>query len=164
MILQQKDEFQFNGRNKRPPLDPVDSMLSYVYTLLAHETSAVAEAAGLNAYVGFLHRDRPGRLSLGLDLMEEFRSIIADRFVLTLINNRVINEKSFNNQENGSVLLNDDGRKTFFEAWQKRKQDVIMHPFLQEKIPWGLVPFVQAQLLARYIRGDIDEYPSYLWK
>lgn len=91
-------------------------------------------------------------------------SIIADRFVLTLINNRVINEKSFNNQENGSVLLNDDGRKTFFEAWQKRKQDVIMHPFLQEKIPWGLVPFVQAQLLARYIRGDIDEYPSYLWK
>lgn len=118
----------------------------------------------MDPYIGFMHRDRPGRLSLALDLMEEFRSIIADRFVLTLINNRVINEKSFNNQENGSVLLNDDGRKTFFEAWQKRKQDVIMHPFLQEKIPWGLVPFVQAQLLGRYIRGDIDEYPSYLWK
>lgn len=164
LILQNKGYFRFTNRNKRPPADPVNALLSFAYTILANDCAAALEGAGLDPYVGFMHRDRPGRLSLALDLMEEFRSIIADRFVLTLINNRVINEKSFNNQENGSVLLNDDGRKTFFEAWQKRKQDVIMHPFLQEKIPWGLVPFVQAQLLARYIRGDIDEYPSYLWK
>ena len=164
LILQNKAYFSFTNRNKRPPTDPVNALLSFAYTILTNDCAAALEGAGLDPYIGFLHRDRPGRLSLALDLMEEFRSIIADRFVLTLINNRVINEKSFNNQENGSVLLNDDGRKTFFEAWQKRKQDVIMHPFLQEKIPWGLVPFVQAQLLARYIRGDIDEYPSYLWK
>ena len=164
LILQNKGYFRFTNRNKRPPADPVNALLSFAYTILANDCAAALEGAGLDPYIGFMHRDRPGRLSLALDLMEEFRSIIADRFVLTLINNRVINEKSFNNQENGSVLLNDDGRKTFFEAWQKRKQDVIMHPFLQEKIPWGLVPFVQAQLLARYIRGDIDEYPSYLWK
>lgn len=164
LILQNKGYFRFTNRNKRPPADPVNALLSFAYTILANDCAAALEGTGLDPYIGFLHRDRPGRLSLALDLMEEFRSIIADRFVLTLINNRVINEKSFNNQENGSVLLNDDGRKTFFEAWQKRKQDVIMHPFLQEKIPWGLVPFVQAQLLARYIRGDIDEYPSYLWK
>lgn len=164
LVLQNKAYFRFTNRNKRPPTDPVNALLSFAYTILANDCAAALEGAGLDPYIGFMHRDRPGRLSLALDLMEEFRSIIADRFVLTLINNRVINEKSFNNQENGSVLLNDDGRKTFFEAWQKRKQDVIMHPFLQEKIPWGLVPFVQAQLLARYIRGDIDEYPSYLWK
>ena len=164
LILQNKGYFRFTNRNKRPPADPVNALLSFAYTILANDCAAALEGTGLDPYIGFLHRDRPGRLSLALDLMEEFRSIIADRFVLTLINNRVINEKSFNNQENGSVLLNDDGRKTFFEAWQKRKQYVIMHPFLQEKIPWGLVPFVQAQLLARYIRGDIDEYPSYLWK
>lgn len=164
LILQNKGYFRFTNRNKRPPADPVNALLSFAYTILANDCAAALEGTGLDPYIGFLHRDRPGRLSLALDLMEEFRSIIADRFVLTLINNRVINEKSFNNQENGSVLLNDDGRKTFFEAWQKRKQEVIMHPFLQEKIPWGLVPFVQAQLLARYIRGDIDEYPSYLCK
>ena len=140
LILQNKAYFSFTNRNKRPPTDPVNALLSFAYTILTNDCAAA------------------------LEVMEEFRSIIADRFVLTLINNRVINEKSFNNQENGSVLLSEDGRKMFLEAWQKRKQDVIMHPFLQEKIPWGLVPFVQAQLLARYIRGDIDEYPSYLWK
>lgn len=164
LVLQNKVYFRFKNRNKRPPTDPVNALLSFAYTILANDCAAALEGAGLDPYIGFLHRDRPGRLSLALDLMEEFRSITADRFVLTLINNRVINEKSFNNQENGSVLLTDDGRKIFLEAWQKRKQDIIMHPFLQEKIPWGLIPFVQAQLLARYIRGDIDEYPSYLWK
>ena len=139
-------------------------MLSFAYTILANDCAAALEGAGLDPYVGFLHRDRPGRLSLALDLMEEFRSIVADRFVLTLVNNRVVHEKSFFMQENGSVLLTDDGRKAFFDAWQKRKQEVVMHPFLQEKIPWGLLPFVQAQLVARVLRGDLDEYPAYLWK
>lgn len=133
LVLQNKAYFRFTNRNKRPPTDPVNALLSFAYTILANDCAAALEGAGLDPYIGFMHRDRPGRLSLALDLMEEFRSIIADRFVLTLINNRVINEKSFNNQENGSVLLNDDGRKTFFEAWQKRKQDVIMHPFCKKK-------------------------------
>lgn len=122
MILQQKDEFQFNGRNKRPPLDPVDSMLSYVYTLLAHETSAVAEAAGLNAYVGFLHRDRPGRLSLGLDLMEEFRNILADRFVLSLINRREVTIDSFSQKESGAVTICDEARKTILSQWRNKNK------------------------------------------
>lgn len=164
LILQRKTFFKFNGRIKRPPTDPVNALLSFAYTILANDCAAALEGAGLDPYVGFLHRDRPGRLSLALDLMEEFRSIVADRFVLTLVNNRVVHEKSFFMQENGSVLLTDDGRKAFFDAWQKRKQEVVMHPFLQEKIPWGLLPFVQAQLVARVLRGDLDEYPAYLWK
>ena len=164
LILQKKSYFVFNGRVKRPPTDPVNALLSFAYTVLANDCAAALEGVGLDTYVGFLHRDRPGRASLALDLMEEFRSVIADRTVLNLINNRVLQKKSFAIQENGSVLLTDDGRKAFFEAWQKRKQEIIIHPFLQEKMPWGLVPFVQAQLLTRYIRGDVDEYPAYLWK
>lgn len=164
LILQKKLYFKFNGRIKRPPTDPVNALLSFAYTILANDCAAALEGVGLDPYVGFLHRDRPGRASLALDLMEEFRSIIADRFVLTLINNRVVNEKSFSVQENGSVLLTDDARRLFLDSWQKRKQDIIMHPFLQEKVPWGLLPFVQAQLLARFIRGDMEEYPAYLWK
>ena len=118
----------------------------------------------MDPYVGFLHRDRPGRLSLALDLMEELRSAFADRFVLTMINNRIVNKKSFITQENGAVLLTDTARKEFLNAWQERKKIVITHPFIEEKIPWGLVPFVQAQLLARFLRGDVSEYPSFLWK
>lgn len=164
LILQKKGYFKFAGRVKRPPTDPVNALLSFAYTILANDCAAALEGAGLDPYVGFLHRDRPGRLSLALDLMEEFRSIMADRIVLTLINNRIVNEKSFVTQENGSIFLTDDARRVFLEAWQKRKQEVVLHPFLQEKIPWGLLPFVQAQLLARCLRGDLDEYPAYLWK
>ena len=142
----------------------MNALLSFAYAILANDCAAALEGVGLDAYVGFLHRDRPGRMSLALDLMEEFRSVIADRCVLTLINNRMLCKKDFMLQEDGAVLLNDIGRKIFLEAWQKRKQDVIMHPFLSEKLPIGLLPFVQAQLLARCLRKDLDEYPGYLWK
>ena len=162
--MQNKDTFSFNGRVKRPPTDPVNALLSFAYSILANDCASALESVGLDAYVGFLHRDRPGRYSLALDLMEEVRSVFADRFVLTLINNRIINKKSFVIQDNEAVLLTDNGRKTFLSEWQERKRDAITHPFLEEKIPWGLVPFVQAQLLARFIRGDLEAYPAFLWK
>jgi len=164
LILQQKEQFYFKGRNKRPPLDNVNAMLSFVYTLLAHDTAAALETVGLDAYVGFLHRDRPGRISLALDLMEELRSVYADRFVLSLINKRIVNGSGFTQKENGAIIMNDDTRKTILSSWQEKKQEKITHPFLNEKIEWGLVPYVQALLLARYIRGDLDEYPPFLWK
>ncbi len=164
MILQQKKDFFFYGRNRRPPLDNVNAMLSFAYTLLANDMASALEAVGLDAYVGFLHRDRPGRVSLALDMIEELRAIYADRFVLTLINKRIVNGKGFLAKENGAVIMTDDTRKMFINAWQERKQQKIQHPFLGEKISWGLVPYVQALLLARYIRGDLDEYPPFLWK
>lgn len=122
------------------------------------------EGVGLDSYVGFLHRDRPGRKSLALDLMEEFRSIYADRFVLTLINTKMIKPKDFEKQENGAVFLSKNAKKVILSEWQNKKKDVITHPFLNERIPWGLVPHIQALLLARCIRGDLDEYPAFLWK
>lgn len=163
-ILQSKDYFRFDGRNKRPPRDPVNALLSFTYTLLANDCASALESTGLDPYVGFLHRDRPGRMSLALDLMEEFRSIFADRFVLNLINNRAVNSGSFKIRENGSVLLKDDARKALLASWQERKKTVVQHPFLGEKVPWGLLPFVQAQLLARCLRGDLDRYPAFLRK
>lgn len=164
LILQQKDTFYFHTRNKRPPLDNVNAMLSFVYTLLAHDVAAALETVGLDAYVGFLHTDRPGRISLALDMMEELRSIFADRFVISLINKKVINGNGFEKQENGAVTMKDDTRKEILRCWQERKQDKIKHPFLDESIEWGLVPYVQAMLLARFIRGDLDGYPPFLWK
>ncbi len=164
LILQQKQEFFFHGRNKRPPLDNVNAMLSFVYTLLAHDVAAALETVGLDPYVGFLHRDRPGRISLALDLMEELRYILADRFVISLINKRVVNSGGFTQKEDGAVIMDDDTRKTILQAWQSRKQEKITHPFLQEKLEWGLVPYAQAMLLARFIRGDLEEYPPFLWK
>ena len=164
MILQNKKCFVFNGRVKRPPTDAVNALLSFAYTMLANDCASALEGVGLDSYVGFLHRDRPGRISLALDLMEEFRSVVADRFVLTLINNRMINQKSFKVQENGSVLLSDEAKKIVLNEWQERKKQVITHPFLNEKLPWGLVPHIQAQLLARYLRGDLEEYPCFMWK
>lgn len=164
LILQQKDAFFFKGRNKRPPLDNVNALLSFAYSLLAGMCGAALEAVGLDPYVGFFHTDRPGRMSLALDLMEEFRGVMADRFVLTLINKRVIKDKDFIRKENGAVILEDSGRKTFLKAWQEKKQEVIKHPFLDEKIEWGMAPYVQAMLLARYLRGDLDEYPPFMWK
>lgn len=164
MILQQKADFYFYNRNRRPPTDNVNALLSFAYTLLANDVAAALEAVGLDAYVGFLHRDRPGRASLALDLMEELRGVLADRFVLSLINKKVIQPNDFLKKENGAILLNDDARRKFLTAWQERKQDTLTHPRLKEKITWGLVPHAQALLLARYLRGDSEEYPPFLWK
>ncbi len=164
MILSNKDVFSFQGRTRRPPLAPFNALLSFAYSLLANDCASALESVGLDSYVGFLHRDRPGRTSLALDLMEELRPCLADRFVLTLINNRVMNASDFQQQEGGAVLLTDEARRTFLKAWQERKRELITHPYLGEKIPWGLVPYLQALLLSRYIRGDLDAYPPFLWK
>ena len=164
LLLNRKEDFYFRGRNRRPPLDRVNAMLSFAYSLLAHDCASALESVGLDAYVGFLHRDRPGRESLALDLMEELRPCMADRFVLTLVNNRMVRPEDFQTQDSGAVLLTDDGRKKFLKAWQERKRDTLTHPYLNEKMSWGLVPYVQALLLARYLRGDLDAYPPFLWK
>lgn len=164
MILQGKETFFFHERSRRPPMDAFNALLSFAYVLLAHDCASALESVGLDAYVGYLHRGRPGRESLALDLMEELRPCLADRFVLTLINNRIIKADSFEFRESGAVLLTDDGRRTFVQKWQERKKETITHPYLEEKVPWGLVPYVQSLLLARYLRGDLDGYPPFLWK
>jgi CRISPR-associated protein Cas1 len=164
MILQQKEDFFFHSRSRRPPLDNVNAMLSFAYSLLANDMAAALEGVGLDAFVGFMHRERPGRASLALDVMEELRGVYVDRFVLTLINKKVMNKGDFFKKENGAVIMTDDARKKFLSAWQARKQESITHPYLGEKIAWGLVPHSQALLLARYLRDDLDEYPPFLWK
>ena len=164
MILGDKETFSFQGRSRRPPLDAVNAMLSFAYSLLAHDCASALESAGLDSYVGFLHRDRPGRTSLALDLMEELRPCMADRFVLTLINNRQVKAADFQYMESGAVLLTDSGRKTFLKHWQEKKKEALTHPYLGEKLPWGMIPYIQALLLARYLRGDLDAYPPFLWK
>ena len=164
LILNQREDFRFEGRNRRPPMDRVNAALSMTYTLLTHDCAAALESVGLDAYVGFMHRDRPGRASLALDLMEELRAPLADRLVLTLINTRALQRQHFRTQSGGAVLLTDEGRKTLLNAWQTRKREEITHPFLKEKLAWGLVPYVQALLLARHLRGDLEGYPPFLWK
>lgn len=164
LIVHQKNDFVLSGRNRRPPKDPVNALLSFAYTLLAHEVQSALESVGVDPYVGFLHVDRPGRASLALDMMEEFRSYLADRLVLTLINRKQIGIKGFTNQGDAGILMDDTTRKELLTTWQKRKQEEITHPFLQEKVPIGLLPYVQAQLLARFIRGDIDNYPVFVMK
>ena len=164
LILNQKDEFIFHGRSRRPPLDNVNAMLSFGYTMLANDCASALEGVGLDSYVGFMHRDRPGRKSLALDLMEELRPILVDRFVITLINTRKIRGEHFEKQESGAVEMTTDGRKIFLAAWQEHKREEIIHPFLKMKIQWGLVPHVQALLLARHLRDDLDGYPPFLWK
>lgn len=164
LILQQKSDFKFESRNKRPTTDNVNAMLSFVYTLLTNQIISALEIVGLDPYVGYLHTDRPGRASLALDMIEEFRSVYADRFVLSLINKKIVNKKNFIRKENGTVLMDDDLRKKLLIEWQNKKKEVITHPFLQEKVEWGMVPYVQAMLLARYLRGDLDGYPVFLWK
>lgn len=156
--------FVFGGRVRRPPTDPVNALLSYVYTLITHECSSALQGVGLDSYVGFLHQDRPGRTSLALDLLEEFRAPWADRFVLTLINRKQIQLSDFISEASGAIRLKDDARKKLLTAWQERKQVEIMHPYLEEKIPIGLLPHCQAMLLARHIRGDTEYYPPYLVK
>lgn len=165
MILKNRDFFRFTGRTRRPPLDPVNALLSFGYSLLALEVTSALESVGLDPYVGFLHRDRPGRPSLALDLMEELRVPIVDRFALSLINMEQINPEHFIKRENGAVLLEEQARKKIFlSQWQARKRDMITHPFLKEKISFGLLPYCQAMLLARVIRGDLDVYPPFFLK
>ena len=164
LILQQKKEFKFSGRSRRPPMDNVNALLSFVYTLLTNSITSALETVGLDPYVGYLHTDRPGRASLSLDLIEELRAVLADRFVLTLINKKMISGKNFKIKENGAVLMDDELRKKVLIEWQTKKKEELTHPFLNEKIEWGMVPFVQAMLLARYLRGDLDGYPVFLWK
>lgn len=164
LILNQKDDFIFQTRNRRPPMDRVNALLSFAYTVVERECANALRSVGLDPFVGFKHTDRPGRESMALDIMEEFRSILCDRFVLTLINTKTVRKDSFMKGDDGAVLLNDKGRKIFFNNWQNRKRDLITHPFLKEKMEWGLVPYIQALLLARTIRGDIEEYPPFLWK
>lgn len=164
LFLRDPEAFFFEGRNRRSPLDRVNAMLSFSYSLLTSECASALAASGLDAYVGFLHSDRPGRSSLALDLMEELRPVMADRLVVTLVNNRIISPSDFVTEESGAVRMKNDARKRFLAAWQDRKQEMISHPFLQEKMPWGLVPHIQAMLLARHLRGDLDAYPPFLWK
>lgn len=164
LILQQKKDFPFHGRNKRPPLDNMNAMLSFVYTLLTNTVASALESVGLDPYVGYLHTERPGRVSLALDMIEELRAVLADRFVLSLVNKKIVTGKSFKQKENGAVLLDDEFRKRLLAEWQSKKKETLTHPYLKEKVEWGMVPYVQAMLLARYLRGDLDGYPVFLWK
>lgn len=164
LILQQKSEFSFHVRNRRPPLDKVNALLSFTYSLLTSMCVAALETVGLDPYAGFMHTDRPGRCSMALDLLEELRAPYADRFVLSCINKRIVDSADFEQKENGAVFLNEAGRKKYLSAWQNKKAEKLTHPYLQESIEWGLVPYVQALLLARYIRGDLDGYPPFFWK
>jgi CRISPR-associated protein Cas1 len=164
LITASKGEFFFRGRTRRPPLDNVNALLSFVYTLLTHDIAAALETVGLDPAAGFLHRDRPGRPSLALDLLEELRPVIADRLVLSMINRRQVAARGFRKTEVGGIVMDDATRKEVLIAYQKRKQEEIQHPFLGERVAYGLVPYLQATLLARFIRGDLDGYPSVLWK
>lgn len=164
LIINQKEDFPFNGRNRRPPKDAVNAMLSLAYTLLTNDVTSALETVGLDPYVGFMHTLRPGRASLALDMVEELRAYLGDRFVLSLINRRQISASDFLYQAEKGVVLTDNGRKTFLTAWQNRKKETVTHPFLQEKIPIGLIPYAQAMLMARCVRGDLDTYPVFLVK
>jgi CRISP-associated protein Cas1 len=164
LITVQKDCFYFRGRNRRPPLDNVNALLSFFYTLLLHDAISALESVGLDPAVGFLHRDRPGRPGLALDLMEEFRPLLADRLALSLINRKQVHNDGFRVSESGAVIMDDDTRKSVIMAFQKRKQEEIEHPFLGEKIQVGMLTFVQALLLARHLRGDLDGYPPFIWR
>jgi len=155
---------RFNGRNRRPPVDRVNCLLSFLYTLVTHDIRSALESCGLDPAAGFLHKDRPGRPSLALDMLEEFRSYIADRMALSLINRGQIQANDFTVSETGAVIMKDDARKTLLTAYQKRKQEEIEHPFVREKMAVGLIWHMQAMLLARYIRGDIDMYPPFVWR
>lgn len=162
LLLNQKDDFVFNGRNRRPPKDAINAMLSFVYTLICNDVTAALETVGLDPYVGFMHTLRPGRPSLSLDLMEEMRAYLGDRLVLSLINRKQISIKDFVKQGDEGIVMTDSGRKTIITAWQNRKKDQFTHPYLNEKVSIGLLPYIQATLLARFIRKDIDDYPVFL--
>lgn len=164
LIRHESDAFRFTGRNRRPPRDCTNALLSFLYTLLTHDCRSALESVGLDPAVGFLHRDRPGRSSLALDLAEEFRPLLGDRLALSLINRRQLREKDFIIAESGGVTLTEEARKTVLTAYQERKREDLNHAFIGEKAPIGMLPFLQAQLLARHLRGDLDAYPPFLWK
>ena len=164
LITSQKKDFFFRERSRRPPLDNMNALLSFLYTLLVHDVAAALEGVGLDPAVGYLHRDRPGRPGLALDIMEEFRPYLADRLALSLVNRQQIKGKGFRRTETGAVLMDDATRKEILVAYQKRKQEEIQHPFLREKVTIGLLPHVQAMLLARCLRGELNGYPPFLWK
>jgi CRISPR-associated protein Cas1 len=164
LIAVSKEDFSFRGRSRRPPLDNVNALLSFLYTLLVHDCASALETIGLDPAVGFLHADRPGRPGLALDLMEEFRPFLADRLAVSLINRHQVNASGFDKSESGAVLMDDATRKEVLVTWQKRKQEEIQHPFLGERVPLGLLPYVQALLLARHLRGDLDGYPAFFWR
>ncbi len=164
LILQQKESFFFAQRSRRPPMDAVNALLSFCYAMLANDVASALETVGLDPYVGFFHTDRSGRASLALDLMEELRAPMVDRFVLSLINRKMIAPEGFEQTENGAVLMDDDTRRQVIKQWQLRKQSEILHPFLKEKVDWGMIPYAQALLLSRHLRGDLDAYPPFLWK
>ncbi|QAA76690.1 MAG: CRISPR-associated protein Cas1 [Candidatus Bipolaricaulis sibiricus] len=164
LIVAQKSDFQFRERSRRPPLSSMNALLSFLYALLAHDVTAALESVGLDPAVGFLHRDRPGRPSLALDLMEELRPILADRLALTLVNLRKVRASGFTKTETGAVVMDDKTRKQVLVSWQKRKTEEITHPFLGERVAVGLLPYAQALLLARHLRGDLDGYPPYIWR
>lgn len=164
LIRVKEAELQFHGRSRRPPTDAVNALLSFLYTLLTHDCRAALESVGLDPAVGFLHRDRPGRPSLALDLLEEFRPVLADRLALSLLNRRQLGSRDFQRLDNGAVLLKDSARKALLIAYQERKREELRHGFVDEKAPLGLFPALQAQLLARHLRGDLDAYPPFLWK
>ena len=164
LIVDQKEDFVFTERSRRPPLDEVNALLSFVYTLLAHDVRSALETVGLDSAVGFLHRDRPGRPGLALDIMEEFRPVIADRLVLSLINRRQLGKKGFTKTAGGAVTMDDNTRKTVLAEYQSRKQDEVYHPYIEEPVSIGLLFFIQANLMARFIRGDIDGYPPFFWR
>ena len=164
LIRTPDENLRWRSRSRRPPLDPVNALLSFLYTLLTHDCRSALEAVGLDPAVGFLHRDRPGRPSLALDLMEELRPVLVDRLALSLINRRQLRAADFERRENGAVMMSDEARKTVLTAWQERKREERHHIFLDEKAPLGLVPHLQAQMLARHLRGDLDAYPPWFWK
>lgn len=162
LILHQKEDFPFYGRSRRPPKDEVNAMLSFVYTLIANDVAAALESVGLDPYVGFMHALRPGRTSLALDMMEELRAYLGDRLVLSMINRKQVTKQDFIRQGEENFVMTDDCRKELLSTWQKRKKELIEHPYLKEKMPIGLLPYAQALLLARYLRGDLDDYPVFL--
>lgn len=164
LITPDDTSLHFSGRSRRPPLDPVNAVLSFLYTLLTHDCAGALESVGLDPAVGFLHADRPGRPSLALDLVEEFRAPLADRLALSLLNRRQLRERHFDRTASGAVWLSDVGRKIAIQAWQERKRESLQHPYLDEACPWGLLPYTQALLLARHLRGDLDAYPAFFWR
>lgn len=164
LVLRKDAGFAFSRRSRRPPLDPMNALLSFLYSLLVQDYRSALESAGLDVAVGFLHRARPGRPSLALDLMEELRPVLADRLALSLVNRRQVSGRDFQTAVSGAVTMRESARKTVLVAYQKRKQDELTHPFLQEKTSLGLTPFIQATLMARHLRGDMDRYPPFLWR
>jgi len=164
LILHQKDDFFFRERSRRPPLDNMNALLSFLYVMLAHDLSSALETVGLDPAVGFLHRDRPGRAGLALDLMEELRPVLTDRLAISLVNRRQVAGDGFTRSESGGVIMSDATRKEVLIAWQIKKKEEILHPFLNERIPLGLIPYAQALLMARHLRGDLDAYPSFFWR